>query len=212
VRGTFARSAELAAVLLIAALLLVGCTTTQTRQETREVEIPFETAEETNAEAAVGQREVVQEGVPGLSSVTYEQTWLGDELQGEEVVSEEVITEPVDEIVSVGTALEEPVDLPPIEELQEGALAFIASADGPAFGNEVDLTSMEEAVGYFRAQDVPQNALDNIREGCEIYYVSGLRVVATVAVKETDDGAVVSYHFAQLVEEDGETYWSYCNF
>lgn len=80
-------------------------TVTRIRVETevRTEPIPHETTERNDAELTVGTRRTETEGVDGSKEVTYEMTYTNDELTSEEAIETVVATEPVTEVVRVGT-------------------------------------------------------------------------------------------------------------
>lgn len=77
--------------------------TTETRRETVQEEIPFETERRENADLTSGTEQVVQEGQTGSKEITYDVTYENGEEISRELVSEEVVTEPINRIVEVGT-------------------------------------------------------------------------------------------------------------
>lgn len=66
-------------------------------------EIPFETKEEADDSLFEGQRIVATPGVAGVKRITYAVTKTNGEEASKQPVKEEVVTEPVTEIVRVGT-------------------------------------------------------------------------------------------------------------
>lgn len=70
-------------------------------------EIAFDTLEEQTGEYAYGQRTTAQEGVPGQREVTYDRVYIDGAFAYSEAVEgmSTVLSEPVDEIVVVGTAV-----------------------------------------------------------------------------------------------------------
>lgn len=77
--------------------------TTETRRETVQEEIPFETERRENADLTSGTEQVIQEGQTGTKEFTYDVTYENGEEVGRELVSEEVVTEPIIRIIEVGT-------------------------------------------------------------------------------------------------------------
>jgi len=67
-----------------------------------------ETVEEEDDSLPRGEREVVTEGVDGVTATTYRITTTSGEETGREVVARAVVSERVDEVVRVGTAEPEP--------------------------------------------------------------------------------------------------------
>lgn len=72
-----------------------------------------ETVEEEDDSLPRGEREVVTEGVDGVTATTYRITMTGGEETGREVVARAVVSERVDEVVKVGTAEPEPEPVAP---------------------------------------------------------------------------------------------------
>lgn len=75
----------------------------ETSYLTEQVHTPFEVEERTTAELAAGERRVAREGVDGLALVTYRVRSVGEEEVARERVLEAVGTEPVSQIVEIGT-------------------------------------------------------------------------------------------------------------
>lgn len=72
-------------------------------RNTRQVDIPFTTKEEKNKEMTLGTRKVSQAGVKGLKEELVESVYIDGMLQSETVVQSTVISEPVQQIVQIGT-------------------------------------------------------------------------------------------------------------
>ena len=72
---------------------------------TEDVDIPFETEEQETITLPKGETKVVQEGKNGTKRVTTTTPTLDGEPNGEPTITEETITEPVNEIVQVGTGV-----------------------------------------------------------------------------------------------------------
>ncbi len=66
-------------------------------------EIPFETIKVETEDLAEGVKEVSQKGVKGVLETTSKQIFVQGNLVSEDVVNETVLSEPVDEIIKVGT-------------------------------------------------------------------------------------------------------------
>ncbi len=86
--------------------------------------IAHDTMEQSDANLTVGTRTTATDGVDGRQDVTYEQTFTNGELTSEEAVETVVVTEPVTEVVRVGT---KPVPVQPAAD--PGAPAGGAAAD-----------------------------------------------------------------------------------
>jgi uncharacterized protein YabE (DUF348 family) len=65
--------------------------------------VPFDTVEKQDASASEGTRDVTREGKAGVRDVTYRLLFKNGELVKRTVVSSSVTSEPIDEVVSVGT-------------------------------------------------------------------------------------------------------------
>ena len=85
-------------------------TVTRVRYVTREKDevLPFETEYKDDPNVRRGTEEVFEEGADGVLTVTYKDTYIDGKLTGTERVSEKVKTEPVNRVVSRGTALASP--------------------------------------------------------------------------------------------------------
>lgn len=103
----------------------MAITVTRIRVETevRTEPIPHETTERNDGDLTVGTRRTETEGVDGIKEVTYEMTYTNDELTSEEAIETVVTTEPVTEVVRVGT---KPVPVQPAAD--PGASAGGAAA------------------------------------------------------------------------------------
>ncbi len=83
--------------------MTVTVTRIRVETEVRTEAIAHETIERDDGELTVGTRRVETEGVDGSKDVTYELTYTNDELTSEEPVETVVTSEPVTEVVRVGT-------------------------------------------------------------------------------------------------------------
>ena len=86
------------------------------RLETETSAIPYQTIENRTGAVRQGFTHVRQEGMPGEHNVTTQIIYIGGEETNREVISQDVITEPVYEIIDIGTA-------------RLGALADVTSPD-----------------------------------------------------------------------------------
>lgn len=77
-------------------------------QESRTEVVPFDTQRVDNAELPVGTEETSQEGVNGVRTIVEDVTYTDGVETGRVVVSNEITTQPIDEIIQVGTLVEEP--------------------------------------------------------------------------------------------------------
>jgi uncharacterized protein YabE (DUF348 family) len=92
-----------AADTTVTANLAVTVTRIRTESEVRTEPIHHGTEERQDGELTVGTREVATAGVDGSKQVTYTVTYTNDQVTAEEPVAEVVITEPMTEVVRVGT-------------------------------------------------------------------------------------------------------------
>ncbi len=77
-----------------------------TRTETVTEEIPFSTERTSSSEYAFGTTRTIQEGEPGIRSITYQNVYNTDgELLEQAIVSSEVVKEPVSRQIVTGTRL-----------------------------------------------------------------------------------------------------------
>ncbi|WP_216853566.1 G5 domain-containing protein [Phytoactinopolyspora halotolerans] len=89
--------------------------------ETETEAIPFKTVETDDPDMPKGESAVVTEGVEGEKTLTYEVTATDGEETSRELVDEEITTQPVDEVIAVGTYVEpEPEPEPEPESEPEG--------------------------------------------------------------------------------------------
>ncbi len=71
-------------------------------------EVPFETEYIDDPNLAIGDEEVFTEGVPGVLTTTYKDTYINNRLSDSTKARESVTTKPVNEVVKRGTALATP--------------------------------------------------------------------------------------------------------
>ena len=83
--------------------MTVTVTRIRVETEVRTEPIAHGTTERDDAELTVGTRRTETEGVDGSKDVTYELTYTNDELTSEEAIESVVTSEPVTEVVRVGT-------------------------------------------------------------------------------------------------------------
>jgi hypothetical protein len=74
-----------------------------TKQVTETQAIPFQTIEKTDSDVEKGQRVVVINGVNGSKTINYKVTYTGDQETAREKISENVITQPVNQVIKIGT-------------------------------------------------------------------------------------------------------------
>ncbi|MDH3300343.1 MAG: ubiquitin-like domain-containing protein [Acidimicrobiia bacterium] len=87
----------------VAEAMTVTITRIRVETEVRTEPIAHDTTERSDAELTVGTRRTETEGVDGSKDVTYELTYTNDELTSEEAIETVVTSEPVTEVVRVGT-------------------------------------------------------------------------------------------------------------
>ena len=104
--------------------MTVTVTRVRVETEVRTEAVPHETTERNDGELTVGTRRTETEGVDGQQEVTYEVTYTNGEMTSEEAVDTTVISEPVTEVVRVGT---KPAPIQPAAD--PGAAAGGAAAD-----------------------------------------------------------------------------------
>lgn len=85
----------------------VGTEQVEYEEATEEVAIPYETEYRENENTEAGESTIIQEGQNGLKEVTYQQKYVNGEFDSSEPISKEVISEPVNEIIEIGTATPE---------------------------------------------------------------------------------------------------------
>ncbi len=102
----------------------------QGKTVTRQEEIPFDVQEIKDSSMFEGEKKVVQEGVEGLKTVTYEFTYVNGQLKSKKKITEKIIREPKPQIVRVGTK-ENPRSVPGADHLNWRALAECESGGNP---------------------------------------------------------------------------------
>lgn len=98
--------------------------------KTEKKEIPFETVEKKDDEMTKGEKEVAEEGKPGIKKVV----WAYVKENGtkvRKVIREEVVREPQKEIVKIGTKEPEHGTVPGLDDLNWAALADCESSGNP---------------------------------------------------------------------------------
>src|SRR5699024_7997336 len=98
-------------------IIRVGTKITEIKEEKKTQEIPYETIKEEDPDLDKGEEVVDQEGVTGEKVITYEVTYVNGEEIDREIASEEVTTEPIDEIIRVGTKVTEVKEEQKTEEI-----------------------------------------------------------------------------------------------
>lgn len=76
------------------------------KEETKKESIAFETEERQSDSLAAGDRQVTQEGSDGEKEVKYRVKYVDGKADSKEIISEKVTKDPVNQIVTVGTAVQ----------------------------------------------------------------------------------------------------------
>ena len=76
----------------------------KTESETREVEIPYSTRMYESWKYSIGEEVVEQNGVPGIKEQYIQSYYEDGVLIKEDIISESVVSEPVEEIIAIGSA------------------------------------------------------------------------------------------------------------
>lgn len=87
----------------VSSAMTITVTRIRIENETRTEPVPHETIERDDADLTIGTRKVLTKGTDGAQEVTYAVTYTNDQISGESVVAATVTTEPVTEVVAVGT-------------------------------------------------------------------------------------------------------------
>ncbi|WP_062203601.1 G5 domain-containing protein [Demequina salsinemoris] len=110
VQNVKADDAEVSTSLDVVGAVEADSADVEVKTVTKEVSLPFDTVEEDDDSIDKGDEKVTTEGEDGTKLVSYEVTYVdGEEVSREKTVSV-IVSEPVDEVVSIGTAEEETVD------------------------------------------------------------------------------------------------------
>jgi len=116
-----------------------------------ESEIPYETIEQVDPTLAAGQRRVVQKGVAGRAMCVFEILVVGDVETTRTVRAQQVLSEPVAEIVKVGTKVSAPVvaeDDSSSRPSSSSASALHSGADSSAAAPSSGTTMRVTATAY----------------------------------------------------------------
>ncbi|MEE6281362.1 G5 domain-containing protein [Georgenia sunbinii] len=92
---------------------------------------PFETIEEEDGSLLTGEREVLTEGVDGVTATTVRITRRGEGEEDREVIARAVLSERVDEVIRVGTAEPEPEPEPVAPPAASSSSSSGSSGDAP---------------------------------------------------------------------------------
>lgn len=87
-----------------------------TKTVTEELVIPFQAINQDDSELLVGRSQVIQEGINGIRTITYKETYTDGKLTVRKEISSKVTKKTIDQITAIGT--KQPQDEPtePIEE------------------------------------------------------------------------------------------------
>lgn len=138
------------------------------RRQTYTQDIPYEVTYCYDPGMPEGQEKVVVEGVVGQKLITADVTYVNSVEQERTVLEETVAQEPVDRIVSVGTATEE------------------VNPNAPAIGDGVIITADGELLTYSKTGQFKTTAYNHTDAGCDMITATGTTVrMGTVAVDPT---------------------------
>lgn len=158
-------------------------------EQTYTEEIPFETTYCYDPTLPEGQQEVLVSGSAGQLRITANVVYTNSSETNRTVVEEKVITQPVNEIIVVGTGVEGEE-----EEL---------NADTPAIGDGVIVTADGEVLTYSKKAQFTATAYTKTDAGCNDITATGTQVrVGTVAV----DPTVVPYGTRMFIVTNDGTY------
>ena len=167
---------------------------TVTREETYTVALRYETETVKDPTLPVGTQVTQTEGADGAKTVTEAVTYVGGEEVAREPISEQIVTEPVNEVIAIGTGLE----LEKVEDTVE-----------PVFGetpisieNGTITTASGEVLTYTDEMQVVATGYNKTNEGCNDYTATGtLARVGAIAV----DPRMIPYGTRMfIVSNDGE--------
>lgn len=152
-------------------------------QEVYTVDIPYETVICYDPAMPQGQQEVLVEGVTGQASRLANVVYVNTEEAGRTVLKETVVTQPVNEVVSVGTGTS-------------------TVESGVVIGDGYIITESGEVLTYYRSEQFKTTAYTKTDEGCDDITATGTYArVGAVAV----DPRVIPYGTRMfIVSNDGE--------
>ena len=141
--------------------------------ETYTVPVPFETVYQDDPSLAAGTQKVITQGADGqnqcVASVLYDS---GVEIS-RVVMSETVLQAPVNQVIAVGTAVEEPVDEAPTP----------IGGPMPEIGNGIITLESGEVLTYTGTMQVVATGYNKSNEGCDDWTATGtLARVGAIAV------------------------------
>ena len=153
------------------------------RRQTYTEDIPYEVTYCYDPGMPEGQEKVIVEGAVGQKLITADVTYVNTVEQNRTVLEETVAQEPVDRIVSVGTATE------------------TVNPNAPAIGDGVIITAEGEMLTYSKTGQFKTTAYNHTDAGCDMITATGTTVrLGTVAV----DPTVVPYGTRMfIVANDG---------
>ena len=154
-------------------------------EETYTVEIPFEITYCKDPSLPEGQEQIVVPGVVGQMQIRSHAVYVNAEETNRTILEETVITQPVNQVVLVGTGTEETVD-----------------SNAPAIGDGVIVTADGEILTYTKSEQFLTTAYNHTDAGCDMITATGTTVrLGTVAV----DPTVVPYGTRMfIVSSDGK--------
>ena len=150
------------------------------------VEVPFETVYCDDPSLPLGEEKVLVTGVPGQAIRTSSVTYLNGEENSRTVLEESVTTEPVDQVIAVGTGE------------QVGQVN-----DQPIIGNGFIVLPSGEVLNYTRAETFVATAYTHFDDGCDEFTSNGAKVKwGVVAV----DPSVIPYGTRMFIITNDGTY------
>ena len=137
--------------------------------ETYVVEIPYEVSSYEDPTLPAGQKKVLVEGVNGHTQYTAKVVYQNAQEQSRDVVEETVLSQPVNEVVAVGTG-----------ENVGGSIT------APIIGNGVIVLPTGEVLTYTSKDTYEATAYTHTDEGCDMTTATGTTVrLGTIAVDPT---------------------------
>ena len=148
------------------------------------VEVPFETVYCDDPSLPLGEEKVLVTGVPGQAIRTSSVTYVNGEENSRTVLDETVTTEPVDQVIAVGTG----------EHVGQ-------VSDQPIIGDGFIVLPTGEVLNYTRSKTFVATAYTHFDSGCDEYTSNGAKVKwGVVAV----DPSVIPYGTRMfIVSNDG---------
>ena len=168
--------------------------TTATAQETYSVTVAYETEFRYDPTLAKGEQVVLTYGVPGMLECVDQISYVNGKQIERTLVSQELISEPVTEVIAIGTKLHNPiVGEGDQEKHTQGKLKI---------ENGVIITPEGKALTYTKTMQVVATAYHNTDPGCTIYTSTGtLCRVGAIAV----DPRIIPYGTKMyIITNDGQ--------